>query len=109
MIHLFTKGGLEARVANRFLSDTYANKPAAGVKGRLFLPTDGLLLGVRRWFCLASDTGRSGGLKAPPQTGWSMGQSGQRHGDLQRRGALVLEDPVLDSNSPELRLLRPFR
>ena len=37
VIHLLTKGGLEARVANRFISDLYANKPVAAVKGRLFL------------------------------------------------------------------------
>jgi len=42
--HLLTKGGLEARVANRFISDLYDNKPAAGVKGRLFLTTDGQFL-----------------------------------------------------------------
>ena len=29
VIHLLTKGGMEARVANRFISDLYANKPAA--------------------------------------------------------------------------------
>lgn len=44
VIHLLTKGSMEARVANRFISDLYANKPAAGVKGRLFLPSDGLFL-----------------------------------------------------------------
>ena len=27
VIHLLTKGGLEARVANRFIADLYANKP----------------------------------------------------------------------------------
>ena len=44
VIHLLTKGSLEARVANRFISDLYANKPAAGIKGRLFIPTDGIYM-----------------------------------------------------------------
>jgi len=102
VIHLFTKGGLEARVANRFLSDTYANKPAAGVKGRLFLPTDGLLLEYddgSAWH----QYGPFRRLKAPPQTGWSWVNQGSATATF-NGGALVLEDPVLDSNSPELRL-----
>ena len=106
VIHLLTKGGLEARVANRFISDIYDNKPAAGVKGRLFLPTDGLFLEYddgAAWH----KYGPFKRLKAPPQTGWSwvnQGNATVTYSD----GRLVLEDPDLDGTDPELRLyVRP--
>lgn len=102
VIHLLTKGGLEARVANRFISDLYANKPAAGVKGRLFLPTDGLFLEYddgAAWHQYAPFRR----LKAPPQTGWSWVNQGNATVTF-NGGALVLEDPDLDSVSPQLRL-----
>ena len=100
--HLLTKGGLEARVANRFISDIYANKPAAGVKGRLFLPTDGLLLEYddgAAWH----QYGPFRRHKAPPQTGWSWVNQGNATATFVG-GALVLEDPDLDATSPQLRL-----
>jgi hypothetical protein len=102
VIHLLTKGGLEARVANRFLSDTHANRPAAGVKGRLFLPTDGLFLEYddgSAWH----KYGPFRRLKAPPQTGWSWINQGNATATFSG-GALVLEDPDLDGVSPQLRL-----
>ena len=102
MIHLLTKGGLEARVANRFISDLYANKPAAGVKGRLFLPTDGLFLEYddgAAWH----QYGPFRRLKAPPQTGWQWVNQGNATATF-NGGALVLEDPDLDADDPQLRL-----
>lgn len=102
VIHLLTKGSLEARVANRFLSDTYANKPAAGVKGRLFIPTDGLFLEYddgAAWH----QYGPFRRFKAPPRTGWQWVNQGNATVTF-NGGSLVLEDPVLDTNSPELRL-----
>ena len=103
VIHLLTKGGLEARVANRFISDLYANKPAAGVKGRLFLPTDGLFLEYDDG-AVWHQYGPFRRFKAPPQTGWQWVNQGSATATF-NGGALVLEDPVLDTNSPELRLL----
>jgi len=102
VIHLLTKGSLEARVANRFLTDAYANKPAAGVKGRLFIPTDGLFLEYddgAAW----RKYGPFRRFKAPPQSGWQWVNQGNATATF-NGGALVLEDPVLDTNSPELRL-----
>ena len=102
VIHLLTKGALEARVANRFLSDLYANKPAAGVKGRVFLPTDGLFLEYddgAAWH----KYGPYKRFKSPPQTGWQWVNQGNATATF-NGGALVLEDPDLDSNAPELRL-----
>jgi hypothetical protein len=102
VIHLLTKGGLEARVANRFLSDVYANKPAAGVKGRLFLPTDGLFLEYddgAAWH----QYGPFKRLKAPPQTGWQWVNQGNATATFVG-GALLLEDPDLDATNPQLRL-----
>lgn len=103
VIHLLTKGSLEARVANRFISDTYDNKPAAGVKGRLFLPTDGLFLEYddgaawHKYFPYRR-------LKAPPQTGWSWVNQG--NATVTYTGsALILEDPDSDATNPQLRLL----
>ena len=79
-----TKGGLEARVANRFISDLYDNKPAAGVKGRLFLPTDGLFLEY--------DDGAAWHKYGPYRAAQSaaanrlvVGQPGQCHGDVHRQ------------------------
>jgi len=107
VIHLLTKGGLEARVANRFVSDLYANKPAAGVKGRLFLPTDGLFLEYddgSAWH----KYGPCRRLKAPPQTGWTWVNQGNATATF-TGSAVLVEDPDLDSNSPEYRLLvRPL-
>ena len=91
VIHLLTKGGLEARVANRFISDIYDNKPAAGVKGRLFLPTDGLFLEYddgAAWH----KYGPYRRLKAPPQTGWSWVNQGNATVNYVG-GALVLRRP----------------
>jgi hypothetical protein len=102
VIHLLTKGGLEARVANRFISDIYDNKPAAGVKGRLFLPTDGQFLEYddgASWH----KYGPYKRLKAPPQTGWSWVNQGNATATFVG-GALVLEDPDLDATNPQLRL-----
>jgi hypothetical protein len=107
VIHLLTKGGLEARVANRFVSDLYANKPAAGVKGRLFLPTDGLFLEYddgAAWH----QYGPCRRFKAPPQTGWSWVNQGNATATFVG-GAMLLEDPDLDAVSPQLRLyVRPL-
>jgi len=103
VIHVLTKGGLEARVANRFLTDLYANKPAAGVKGRLFIPTDGLFLEYddgAAWH----QYGPFRRFKAPPQTGWQWINRGNATATFVG-GALVLEDPELDFGSPQLRLL----
>jgi len=100
--HLLTKGGLEARVANRFISDIYDNKPAAGVKGRLFLPTDGIFMEYAdgaAWH----KYGPYKRLKAPPQTGWSWVNQGNATATFVG-GALVLEDPDLDATTPQLRL-----
>ena len=100
--HLLTKGGLEARVANRFISDLYDNKPAAGVKGRLFLPTDGQFLEYddgAAWH----KYGPYRRLKAPPQTGWSWVNQGNATATFVG-SALVLEDPDLDATNPQIRL-----
>lgn len=100
--HLLTKGGLEARVANRFISDLYDNKPAAGVKGRLFLPTDGQFIEYddgAAWH----KYGPYRRLKAPPQTGWSWVNQGNATATFVG-SALVLEDPDLDATNPQLRL-----
>jgi hypothetical protein len=102
VIHLLTKGSLEARIANRFISDLYANKPAAGVRGRLFLPSDGLFLEYddgAAW----RQYGPYRRLKAPPQTGWSWVNQGNATATF-TGSALLLEDPDLDANSPQLRL-----
>lgn len=107
VIHLLTKGGLEARVANRFVSDLYANKPAAGVKGRLFLPKDGLFLEYddgSAWH----KYGPCRRLKAPPQTGWTWVNQGNATATF-TGSAILVEDPDLDANSPEIRMLvRPL-
>jgi len=43
--HVLTAGGLTAHEQDDLVvRDTYANKPAAGVAGRLFLPTDGAFI-----------------------------------------------------------------
>jgi hypothetical protein len=100
--HLLTKGGLEARVANRFLSDIYDNKPAAGVKGRLFLPTDGQFIEYddgAAWH----KYGPYRRLKAPPQTGWSWVNQGNATATFVG-SVLVLEDPDLDATNPQVRL-----
>ena len=102
VIHLLTKGGLEARVANRFISDLYANKPAAGVKGRLFLPTDGLFLEYddgAAWH----QYGPFKRLKAPPQTGWQWINQGNATATFSG-GALVLEDTELHPDDTQMRL-----
>lgn len=102
VIHLLTKGGLEARVANRFIFDLYANKPAAGIKGRLFLPTDGLYLEYddgAAWH----KYGPYRRLKAPPQSGWSWVNQGNATATF-IGSALVLEDPDMDAVNPQLRL-----
>ena len=40
--HVLTAGALDAHDQNDLASyDTYANRPAAGTPGRIFLPTDG--------------------------------------------------------------------
>jgi hypothetical protein len=102
VIHLLTKGSLEARVANRFISDIYDNKPSAGVKGRLFLPTDGLFLEYddgSAWH----KYGPYKRLKAPPQTGWiwvNQGNATATH----TGSTLILEDPDLDATNPQLRV-----
>jgi len=102
VIHLLTKGGLEARVANRFISDIYDNKPAAGVKGRLFLPTDGQFLEYddgAAW----RKYGPYKRLKAPPQIGWSWVNQGNATATFVG-SALMLEDPDADATNPQLRL-----
>jgi len=106
VIHLLTRGGLEARVANRFVSDLYANKPTAGVKGRLFLPTDGLFLEYddgSAWH----KYGPCRRLKAPPETGWTWVNQGTATATF-TGSAVLVEDPA-DSNGSEYRLLlRPL-
>ena len=107
VIHLLTKGSMEARVANRFISDLYANKPAAGVKGRLFFPTDGLFLEYddgAAWH----QYGPYRRLKAPPQTGWTWVNQG--NATVTYTGsALILEEPDLGTGNPQLRcLVRPL-
>jgi hypothetical protein len=43
--HVLTVGALDAHDQNDLAAyDTYANRPAAGVPGRIFLPTDGIFL-----------------------------------------------------------------
>jgi hypothetical protein len=43
--HILTAGALDAHAQNDLsVHDAYANKPAAGVSGRLFLPTDGAFI-----------------------------------------------------------------
>ena len=43
--HLLTAGALDAHDQNDLASyDTYANRPAAGTPGRIFLPTDGIFI-----------------------------------------------------------------
>ena len=43
--HVLTAGALDAHDQNDLASyDTYANRPAAGTPGRIFLPTDGVFL-----------------------------------------------------------------
>ena len=102
VMHLLTKGALEARVATRFLSDLYANKPAAGIKGRLFIPTDGFFLEYddgAAWH----QYGPCRRFKSPPQTGWSWVNQGNATATFVG-GALLLEDPDLDANAIQLRL-----
>ena len=107
VIHLLTKGSMEARVANRFISDLYANKPVAGVKGRLFLPTDGLFIEYddgAAWH----KYGPYKRLKAPPQTGWTWINQGNATATF-TTGALILEDPDLDATATQLRMyVRPL-
>jgi hypothetical protein len=103
VVHLLTKGGLEARVANRFISDAYATKPAAGVAGRLFLPTDGMFLEYddgANWH----KYGPYRRLKAPPTTGWTWVNQGNATATF-NGSTLVLEDPDLDATNPQLRIL----
>ena len=107
VIHLLTKGSLEARVANRFISDLYANKPAAGVKGRLFMPTDGIYLEYddgSAWH----KYGPCQRLKAPPQTGWTWFNQG--NATVTYTGsALILSDPDADTTTPQVRgIVRPL-
>ena len=97
VIHLLTKGSLEARVANRFISDLYANKPAAGVKGRLFLPTDGLFIEYDNGAAWHK-YGPYRRLKAPPQTGWTWINQGNATVSF-TGGALILEDPDMDATT----------
>ena len=43
--HVLTAGALDAHDQNDLAAyDTYANRPAAGMPGRIFLPTDGLFI-----------------------------------------------------------------
>ena len=45
MTHVLTAGALDAHDQNDLAGyDTYANRPAAGMPGRIFLPTDGLFI-----------------------------------------------------------------
>jgi len=108
VIHLLTKGGLEARVANRFVTDLYDNKPVAGVKGRLFMPTDGLFLEYDD----GADWHKYGPfkyLKAPPESGWEWVNQGTATANFVG-STLVVEDPDIDSNTTELRLyVRPLQ
>lgn len=107
VIHLLTKASLEARVANRFVSDLYANKPAAGIKGRLFMPTDGIFLEYddgTAWH----KYGPCQRLKAPPQTGWTWFNQGNATVTY-TGGAMILQDPDADTTSPQVRgLIRPL-
>jgi hypothetical protein len=108
VIHLLTKGSLEARIANRFISGPYASKPTAGVKGRLFLPTDGLFLEYddgTAW----RQYGPYNRLISPPQAGWSWVNQGNATATF-TNGVLILEDPDLDANATEVRLfVRPIK
>ena len=107
VVHVLTKGALEARTTNMFVSDIYANKPLAGIKGRLFQPTDG--------FYLEYDDGAAwhkygpcNRLKPPPVTGWSWVNKG--NATVTHTGnALILEDPDMDAYTTQLRLyVRPL-
>ncbi len=106
VVHLLTKGSIEARIEDRLISDTYANRPTAGIKGRLFLPTDGLFLEYddgSAWH----KYGPFRRLKPPPETGWSWVNQGNATVTY-TGGILVLEDPDLDASNPQLRLyVRP--
>jgi len=98
VVHVLTKGGLEGRTAGRLICDAYANKPAAGVKGRLFLPTDGLFLEYddgANW----QKYGPYNRLKPPPQTGWLWYNQGNATATFTPGGVLVLEDPDLDATA----------
>jgi hypothetical protein len=98
---------MEARVANRFIADLYANKPAAGVKGRLFLPTDGIFMEYddgSAWH----KYGPYKRLKAPPQTGWTWVNQGNATATF-TGSALVLEDPDSDVTAFQIRAyVRPL-
>jgi hypothetical protein len=105
--HVLTKGALEARVADRFVTDLYANKPLPGVKGRLFQPTDG--------FYLEYDDGAAWHkygpcvrMVPPPVTGWSWINQGNATA-THTGSALILEDPDMDATATQLRLyVRPI-
>lgn len=44
VVVVLTKGSLEDRISDFIIRDDYASKPAAGTKGRLFLPSDGIFM-----------------------------------------------------------------
>lgn len=87
----------------QILSDTYANRPAAGLEGRLFLPRDGLT----SWW----DTGTAwrgwgplgGWLLTPaPLSGWTWVNQGGATAD-DTSGAIVMSVPA--SSTDNLRVL----
>ena len=65
-----TAGALDAHDQNDLAAyDTYANRPAAGTPGRIFLPTDGIFIEQRQrrdlgqvWTNLANDPTCGGGF-----------------------------------------------
>ena len=68
----------------------------------MFLPTDGLFLEYddgAAWH----KYGPYRRLKAPPQTGWSWVNQGNATATF-TGSALLLEDPDMDTNTPQIRL-----
>lgn len=108
VIHLLTKGSLEARIANRFITGPYDSKPSAGVKGRLFLPSDGLFIEYddgASWH----QYGPYNRLVAPPKDGWQWVNQGTATVTF-LNDVMIVDDPdIQTTDAYGLRLLvRPI-